>query len=145
MICGFVEKHVNPMLLSLQIIAMLTWKEMPSFEILQIAYCVNCRKTNVPGYCCQQSIFFGAFSLQCRKDKAFMNVRLHCIVSNVPSKVRKNSRPPELLLSEISFSRTCNIPRQWKLHRKQGTIWIKCLVCSYFDNIVYLLCNSQSL
>jgi len=28
--------------------------------------------------------------------------------------VRKYSGPPELLRSEISFSRTCNIPKQWK-------------------------------
>ena len=41
MICGFVENHGHPMLLSLQIIAMLTWKEMPSVENLQIVCWVN--------------------------------------------------------------------------------------------------------
>jgi len=46
------------MLLSLQIIAMLTWKEMPCVENLQIAYCVNCRNTNITGYSCQPSVFF---------------------------------------------------------------------------------------
>ena len=43
--------------LSLQIMAMLTWKEMPCVENLQITYCVNCRNTNIPGYCCQPSVF----------------------------------------------------------------------------------------
>ena len=32
-------------------------KEMPCVENLQIAYCVNWRNTNTPGYCCQQSVF----------------------------------------------------------------------------------------
>jgi len=41
MICGFVENHGHPMLFSLQIIAMLTWKEMPSVENLQIVCWVN--------------------------------------------------------------------------------------------------------
>jgi len=45
------------MLLSLQINAMLTGKEMPCVENLQIAHCVNCRNTNIPGYCCQRSVF----------------------------------------------------------------------------------------
>ena len=27
------------------------------FKNLQIAYCVNCRNTNIPGYCCQRSVF----------------------------------------------------------------------------------------
>ena len=40
-ICVYVENHGNTMLLSLQILAMLTWKEMPCVENLQIAYCVN--------------------------------------------------------------------------------------------------------
>jgi len=51
---------------------------------------------------------------------------LHCIVSNVPYKVGKYSGPPELLRSEISFSRTCNIRKQCKLHRKQGVIRMEC-------------------
>jgi len=33
------------MLLSLQIMAMLTWKEMPYVENLQIAYCVHFRNS----------------------------------------------------------------------------------------------------
>ena len=36
------------MLLSLHIIGMLTSKEMPCVENLQIPHCVNCRNTNIP-------------------------------------------------------------------------------------------------
>ena len=105
----------------------------------------------VPGYCCQWNVFCdcnrntGHFLCSIERIKRFLNVHLHCIVSNVHYKVRKYSGPPELLRNEISFSRTCNIPKQWKLHRKQGAIWMKCVFCSYFDKIVYLICNSQSL
>ena len=58
----------------------------------------------------------GHFLCSVERIKSFVNVHLHCIVSNVPSKGRKYPGPPELLRSEISFSRTCtcNIPKQWK-------------------------------
>jgi len=85
---------------------------MPCVENLQIAYCVNCRNTNIPGYCCQQGVFFVIVTVtrdiffSVERIKRFVNVHLHCIVSNVPSKVRKYSGPPELLRGEISFSRT---------------------------------------
>ena len=62
------------------------------------------------------------FLCSVERIKRFLNVHLHCIVSNVPYKMRKYSGPPELLRSEISFSSTCNIPKQWKLHRKQEAI-----------------------
>jgi len=138
MICGSVENHCNPMLLSLQIIAMLTWKEMPCVENLPIAHYVNCCNTIIPSYCCQRSVFcyfyrnMGHFPYSVERIKRFVNVHLHCIVSNVPSKGRKYSGPPELLRSEISFSRTCNVPKQWKLLPKQEAIWMKCVFCSYF-------------
>ena len=45
------------MLLSLQIIAILTRKEMPCVENLQIAHYVSWRNTNIPGYWCQRSVF----------------------------------------------------------------------------------------
>ena len=64
----------------------------------------------------------GHFLCRVERIKRFLNIHLHCIVSNVPYMVHKYSGPPELLRSEISFSRTCNIPRQWKLYRKQGAI-----------------------
>ena len=151
MICGFVENHGNPMLLSLQIIAMLTWKEMPCVGNLQIAHYVNCPNAKIPGYCCQRSVLcdcyrnMGHFLCSIERIKRFVNVHLHCIVCNVPSKVRKYSGPPELLRSEISFSHTCNIRKQWKLHRKQRAIWMKCVFYLYFDKIVYLLYISQTL
>jgi len=119
MICVFVENHGNPMLFSLQIIAMLTLKEMPCVENLQIVQYVNCRNTNIPGYCCQRNVFcdcyrnMGHFICSVERIKRFLNVHLHCIVSNVPYKVRKYSGPRELLRSEISFPRTCNLPKQW--------------------------------
>jgi len=79
------------MLLSLQIMAMLNRKEMLCFENLQITYCVNCRNTNIPGYCCQRSVFcdcyrnMGHFLCSVERIKRFVNVHLHCIVSNVSS------------------------------------------------------------
>jgi len=58
--------------------------------------------------------------------------------------VRKYSGPPELLRSEISFSRTCNIPKQWKSAQTRSYL-NEMLFCSYFDKIIYLSYNSQSL
>ena len=125
------------MLLSLQIIAMLTWKEMPCVENLQITYCVNYHNTNIPGYCCQRRVFcdcyrnMGHILCSVERIKRFvkLKVHLHCMVSNIHCKVRKYSGPPELLRSEISFLRICNIPKQWKLHRKQGAFeWNKYFV-----------------
>jgi len=84
-ICGFIENHGNPMLLHLQIMAMLTWKEMPCVENLQIAYCANCRNADIPGYCCQRSVFcycyrnMGHFLCSVERIKRFVNVHLHCI------------------------------------------------------------------
>jgi len=76
-------------------------------------YGVSCRNTNIPGYCYQRNVFFviltsntGYFLCSVEMIRRFVNVHLHCIVSNVPSKVRKYSGPPELFRSEISFSRT---------------------------------------
>jgi len=53
----------------------------------------------------------GHFLCSVERTKPSVNEHLHCIVSNVPCKVRKYSGPPELLRSEISFSRTCNISK----------------------------------
>jgi len=80
---------------------------MPCVENLQIAHYVICCNTNIPGYCCQRSVFCdcyrnkGLFLCSVERIKRFLNVHLHCIVSNVPSKVRRYSGPPELLRSEI--------------------------------------------
>ena len=129
------------MRLSLQIMAMLTWKEMPCVENLQIAYFVNCRNTNIPGYCCQRCVFSDYFRnmghslCSIERIKRFV-VHLHCIVSSVPSKGHKYPGPPELLRSEITFSRTCNIPKQWKSMQTRNYL-NEMLFCSYFDQIVY--------
>jgi len=64
----------------------------------------------------------GHFLCSIERIKRFLNLHFHCIISNVPYKVRNYSGPPELLRNEISFSRTCNIPKQGKLHRKQEAI-----------------------
>ena len=71
------------------VMAMLARKEMPCVENLQITYCVNCRNTNIPGYYCQRSVFcdcyrnMGHFLCSIERIKRFVNVHLHCIVSNV--------------------------------------------------------------
>jgi len=122
---------------------------MPCVENLQITYCVNCHNTNIPGYCCKRSFFrdcyriMGHFLCSVERIKSFVKVRLSCIVSNVPSKGHKYPGPPELLRSEISFSCTCNIPKQWKSTQTKS-IWMKCVFCSYFDKIYYIIkvCNS---
>ena len=86
-------------------------------ENLQIAYCVNCRNTNIPDYCCHRSVFCDCYRIRgisfvvLEMIKRIVNVHWHCIVRNIPSKMRKYSGPPELLHSEISFLRTCNIPK----------------------------------
>jgi len=48
----------------------------------------------------------GHFLYSVEMTKRFLNVHLHCIISNVPSKVCKYWGPPELLRSEILFSCT---------------------------------------
>ena len=138
------------MLLSFQIMAMPTWKEMPCVENLQIAYCVNCRNTNITGYCCQQSVFGDCyrdmrhFVYSAEKIKRFV-VHLHCIVSNVASECA-NTQDHQNCCAVKSHcrTRTCNIAKQWK--SKQTRSYLnEMLFCSYFDKIVYLLYNSQSL
>ena len=163
---------------------------------------MNCRNPNIPGYCCQRSVFcycyrnvqarnqpgtqrgaksflrgahifvpcpivwtmsntffqgeqnfsrgcfaplrspgygpgnVGHFVWSVETIKRFVNVHLHCIVSNVPCKVRKYSEPQKLLRSEISFSSIWNIPKQWKLPRKQEIFeWNV-----YFVGILIRLC-----
>ena len=113
---------------SLQIMAMLTWNEMPCVENLQITYCVHCRNTNTLGYRCQRSVFcdcyrnMGHFLCSVERIKSFVNVHLHCIFSNVPL------GPPELLRSEISFLRTGNIPKQWKSTQARSYLNEMCIL-----------------
>ena len=121
-ICDFVENHGNPNAsfftdhgnAYLKRNA-LRWKSADS-----LLCTVYCRNTNIPGYFCQRSVFcdcycnMGHFLCSVERIKRFVNVHLHCIVSNVPSKGCKYQGRPELLRSEISFSRTCNISMQYK-------------------------------
>jgi len=55
----------------------------------------------------------GNFLCSVERINRFATVLLDCIVRNASSKVRKYTEPLELLRSEISFSRTCNILKQW--------------------------------
>jgi len=54
---------------------------------MQIAYCVNYH--NIPGCSCQRSAFsdycrnMGHFVCDVKRVKRFVNVHLHCIVSNL--------------------------------------------------------------
>jgi len=140
------------MLLSVNITAMLTWKEIPCVENPLIAYWINCRNTNISGYCRKRSVFgdcyhnMGHFLCSIERIKPFVNVHLHCIVSNVTSKGRKYSGPPELLRSEIPFLRTCNIPKWWKSTQTRSYL-IEMLFCSYLVKlyiyyIIHKVCNS---
>jgi len=52
------------------------------------------------------TVTWGIFFFSVERTKPSVNEHLHCIVSNVPCKVRKYSGPPELLRSEISFFAT---------------------------------------
>jgi len=58
----------------------------------------------------------------------------------VPSKLRKCAVPPDHLGSEISFSRSCNIPKHSENIKTKRT-YLNCL-CTlfvhYFDEILYL-------
>ena len=134
------------MLLSLQIMAMLTWKEMPCVENLHIACSENCRNTNIPGYCCQRSVFcdcyrnMGHFLCSVERIKWFVNVHFHCIVSNVSSECA-NTQDHQNCCAVKSYSRalaTFQTPKQWK-HTQTRSYLNEMLFCSYFDNIIYLI------
>jgi len=142
------------MLLSLQIMAMLTWKETPCVENLQTVYCVNCRNTKIYLAIAANEAFFsdsyrntGYFLCSEERIKRFVNVHLHCIVSNVPSKVRKYSGPPELFRSEISFSRTATFQNNGiYLENKELFEWnvyfVRNLIRLYIYHIIHKVWNS---
>jgi len=143
MICVFVENHGNQRLLSLQIIAMLTWKEMPCVGNLQIAHYVNCRNTNIPGYCCQRNVFcdcyrnMAHFPCSVETIKRLRNLHLYCIVSNVPNKVRKYSGPPELLRNEIlilahlQHSKAMETPPKTRSYLNEMMCFVRILIRLY--------------
>ena len=90
------------------------WKEVPCFENLQIA-CVN--YLNWPGNCCQRSAFLwllpchGLFSSAIEWVKRFVNVHLHCILSNL-----KDKQNVDVLLLEKCL-RTPKSPAFWSYKR----------------------------
>jgi len=140
------------MLLSLQIMAILTWKEMPCVENLQIAYCVICRNTDIPDYCCQRSIFcdcyrnMGHFLCSVERIKRFFNIHLHCIVSNVPSE-RANTQDHQNCRAVKSHSRVLATFQSNGKTREQEAIWMKCyfvriLIRLYIYYIIHKVCNS---
>jgi len=140
------------MLLSLQIMAMPTWKEMPCVENLQIAYYVTCRNTNIPGYCCQQGVFcdcyrnIGHFLCSVERIKRFVNVHLHCIVSSVPSECA-NTQDHQNCCAVKSHSRVLATLQSNGKVRRQEAIWMKCyfvriLIRLYIYYIIHKVCNS---
>jgi len=70
----------------------------------------------------------GHFLCSLERIKHFVNVHLHCIVNNVPSKGRKYSAPPELLRSEISFLRTCNNPKHANKKLFERNVYFACIL-----------------
>jgi len=140
------------MLLSLQIMAMLTWREMPCVKNLQIAYCVKCHNTNIHGYCCQRTVFcdcyrnMGHFLCSVERIKRFVNVHLHCIVSNVPSEWA-NTQDHQNCCAVKSHSRALATFQSDGKARKQEAIWMKCyfvriLIRLYIYYIIHKVCDS---
>ena len=124
---------------------------MPCVENLQITYCVNCHITNIPGYCCQRSVFcdcyrnMGHFRYSVERKKRFVNVHLHCFVSNVPSECA-NTQEYQNCCAVKSHSRAlATFQGNGKACKQEATYLNEMLFCSYFDKIEYLLYNSQSL
>jgi len=76
---------------------MLLYKKVPCLRNLRIVCFVTYR--NIPAYSCQRSAFMtiavkcSKFFL-CRKGKRFVNVRLHCIVSNLIRISKISMLPP---------------------------------------------------
>ena len=109
---------------------------MSCVEFLQIAYCVSCRivkliylvtAANEAFFCdCYRNM--GHFICSVERIKRFVNIHVHCIVSNVPSKGRKYSGPRELLRSEISFLSTCNISKQLKSTQTRSYLNDMCIL-----------------
>jgi len=85
-ICGFVENHVNANLER----STLRWKFADNLLYKLLDY---------TGYCCQRSAFFtlvehGAFLCGVERVKYFVNVYLHCTVSNLKMISKMSTLPP---------------------------------------------------
>jgi len=124
---------------------------MPCVENLQIAYSVNCRNTNIPGYCCQQSVFCdccrntGHFLCSVERIKRFV-VHLRCIVSNIPSECA-NTQDHQYCCAVKSHSRVLATLQCNEEARKQEAICMKCcfvriLIRLYIYYIIHKVCNS---
>jgi len=153
MICAFDENHGNPMLLSLQIIAMLTWKEMPCVGNLQIAHYINCRNTIIPGYCCQRNVFcdcyrnMGHFLCIAERKKRFLNLHLYCIVSNVPERCA-NTQDHQNCCAMKAHSRACatfqsngNSTEKKELF-EWNVCFVRILIRLYIYYVIHKVCNS---
>jgi len=77
------------MLLS-KLLAMLTGKEVPCVENLQMAYCAN--YGNIRFFYCYRDT--GHFLCGVEKAKRFRNVHSHCIVSNLKMISKVSTLPP---------------------------------------------------
>ena len=80
-----------------------------------------------------------------RKFYERSGVRVRIKVKNHCSKRRKYSGQPELLRSEISFLRTCNIPKQYQSTQTRSylnelcillVLWYDCIFIIYFTKFV---------
>jgi len=140
------------MLLSLQIIAIVTWKEMPCVENLQIAYCVNCRNTNIPGYCCQRGVFcdcyliMGDFLCSVESIKRFVNIHFTASSAMLPSECA-NTQDHQNCCAVKYHSRVLAIFQRNGKTRKQEAIWMKCylvriLIRLYIYYIIHKVCKS---
>jgi len=117
---------------------------MHCVEKLQIAHCVNCRNTTIPGYCCQRSVLFcdcyrnmEHFLSSVERRKRFVNVHLHCIVSNVLS-MCANTQDHQNCCAVKYHSHAVATSQSNGTAGKQEAFRMKCVFCSYFDKIVYL-------
>jgi len=124
---------------------------MPCVENLQIAYCVNCRKTNILGYCLQHSVFcdcyrnMGHFLCSVERIKRFI-VHFHCIVSNVLSECA-NTQDHQNCCAVKSHSRVFATLQSNGKSRKQEALSMKChfvriLIRLYIYYKIHEVCNS---
>ena len=79
----------------------------------------------------------GHFLCSVERIKSFVNVHLHCIVSNVPLR-DTNTQDHQNCCAVKSHSRAHGTFQSNGKARKQETIWMKCVFCSYFYKIIYL-------
>ena len=122
---------------------------MPCVENLQIAYCVSCHNTDIPGYYCVSCDCYrnmGHFLCSVERIKRFINVHLHCIVSNVPSECA-NTQDHQNCCAVKSHSRVLATFQRNGKTRKPDAISMKCyfvriLIRLYIYYIIHKVCDS---